>query len=170
MIPVPTRAGGERDVDEVLLREVREADLPILFEHQQDPEAIQMASLKGRDRETFTAHWAKILIDETVTVHTILFNGEVAGTITSFDREGMREVGYLIGKQYWGKGVATMALKEFLRRASVRPLHAVVAKHNPASIRVLEKNGFAITGYRTAPADDRWEEAIEEVLMKLEAP
>jgi RimJ/RimL family protein N-acetyltransferase len=168
MIPGLHRAGGgNRDVDEVRLREVRDGDLPILFENQRDPEAIQLASLKGRDWEAFTAHWAKILVDETVSLYTILFSGEVAGHITSFDREDVREVGYSVGKQYWGKGVATAALKEFLRLTRIRPLHATVAKHNPASIRVLEKCGFTITGYRTAPADERWDEAVEEVLMKL---
>jgi hypothetical protein len=50
----------------------------------------------------------------------------------------VHEVGYLIGKQYWGKGVVTTALKEFLRLESVRPLYATIARHNPASIRVLD--------------------------------
>jgi RimJ/RimL family protein N-acetyltransferase len=161
-------ADGGRDVTQVELRPVREDDLSILFEHQRDPEAIHMAALKPRDREAFTAHWAKILVDETVTLYTILFDGEVAGHITSFDREGLREVGYSIGKEFWGKGVATSALTEFMRLTNVLPLYATVAKHNPASIRVLEKCGFATIGYRTAPADERWEEEVEEVLMKRE--
>ena len=157
-------------MDEVRLREVIEDDLPILFEYQRDPEAVLMSALNARDWDAFTTHFAKILIDETVVIRTVLFNGEVAGTVTSFDREGVREVGYLIGKAYWGRGVATAALREFLRLTSVRPLRAIVAKHNPASVRVLQKNGFAITGYRTAPPDDRWGEKVEEVLMRLEGP
>jgi RimJ/RimL family protein N-acetyltransferase len=144
-----------------------EADLPILFEYQRDPEAVRMSALNARDWDAFTAHVAKNLVDETVALYTILLNGEVAGNIVSFDRDGVREVGYGVGKQYWGRGVATKALTELLRVTNVRPLHATVARHNPASIRVLEKCGFAITGYRTAPADERWDEAVEEVLMKL---
>jgi RimJ/RimL family protein N-acetyltransferase len=120
-------------VDEVQLREVREADLPILFENQRDPEAIRLVALKGRDREDFTVQWAKILVDETVTLYTILFNGAVAGHITSFDREGVREVGYWIGKRYWGKGVATAALEEFLRLARSTPPSPSTTPHRSGS-------------------------------------
>lgn len=49
---------------------------------------------------------------------------------------------YWIGKQYWGKGIATEALLNFLPKLKVRPLYARAAKENPASIRVLEKCGF----------------------------
>ncbi len=64
---------------EVRLREVTEADLPILFEHQSDPEAARMAAFPSRDREAFMAHWARILADPKVTARTILFEGRVAG-------------------------------------------------------------------------------------------
>ncbi|MFN8426694.1 MAG: GNAT family N-acetyltransferase [Anaerolineales bacterium] len=30
-----------------------------------------------------------------------------AGSIGSWDMEGKREVGYWIGKEFWGKGIAT---------------------------------------------------------------
>jgi RimJ/RimL family protein N-acetyltransferase len=54
-------------------------------------------------------------------------------------------VGYWIGKEYWGRGIATAALQEFLTHLKMRPLHAYVAKHNKASIRVLEKCGFKVS-------------------------
>jgi RimJ/RimL family protein N-acetyltransferase len=148
---------------------VTEDDLPILFEHQRDPEAFRMAALKPRDWDAYIEHWGKILDDETLIAYAILLNGTVAGNIVSFGRGGVREVGYWIGKTFWGQGIATAALNEFLRLDEVRPLHATVAKGNAASVRVLEKCGFTVTGHRTAPADDRWDEEVEEVLMKLEA-
>jgi RimJ/RimL family protein N-acetyltransferase len=156
-------------VAEVRLRPVTEEDLPILFEHQRDPDAIQMAALKPREWDAFAERWAKILVDESVTACAIDLDDAVAGHIVSFDRDGVREVGYWIGRAFWGQGIATAALNEFVRMNEFRPLHATVARNNPASIRVLEKCGFMITGYRTAPADDRWDEEIEEVLLKLEA-
>ena len=79
-------------------------------------------------------------------VQTILFNGEVAGNIVCFEQLGEREVGYWLGKQFWGKGIATQALAEFLRSIETRPLYAHVAKHNIGSKRVLEKCGFTIAG------------------------
>src|SRR5205085_7095250 len=42
----------------VALRPVRESDLPVLFEHQADPEAARMAAFPSRDRQAFIAHWA----------------------------------------------------------------------------------------------------------------
>jgi RimJ/RimL family protein N-acetyltransferase len=136
----------------ILLRDVIESDLPIFFEQQLDPVANQMAAFPARDREAFMAHWSKILADETNILKTILFDGQVAGNIVSWEQpdEGSeREVGYWLGREYWGKGIATRALSLFLEQITARPLYAYVAKHNLASIRVLEKCGFTITGEDT---------------------
>jgi RimJ/RimL family protein N-acetyltransferase len=150
----------------VHLRDVSEDDLPIFFEHQLDPEANEMAALTPRDEEEFILHWAKILRDETVVKRTILFDGSVAGSVVSFERGGKREVGYWIGREYWGRGIATRALSQFLDHVPARPLFAHVAKHNVASIRVLEKCGFRVSGHATAPASERGEE-VEELILKL---
>jgi RimJ/RimL family protein N-acetyltransferase len=60
----------------------------------------------------------------------------------SFEMEGKREVGYWVGREYWGKGIATKALKKFLEYEKRRPLYGYVAIHNKGSRRVLEKCGF----------------------------
>lgn len=126
----------------VALREVVESDLPIFFEQQLDPEATQMANFPSRDRDTFMAHWAKILPNPNNRTRAIVFNGQVAGNIASFEQHGRREVGYWLGKEFWGKGIATRALATFLVQETVRPLYGYVVKHNIASQRVLEKCGF----------------------------
>lgn len=93
------------------------------------------------------AHWKnKIMADDSVLVKTILFNGSAAGNIVCFEQLGEREVGYWLGKEYWGKGIATQALAEFLKYVDTRPLYAHVAKQNIASRRVLEKCGFTVSG------------------------
>jgi RimJ/RimL family protein N-acetyltransferase len=130
----------------VQLRDVIEADLPVFYQHQLDPEANRMAAFTARDRDAFMAHWARILVDGSVMAKTVLFDGQVAGNVVSFDMEGQRLVGYWIGKGHWGKGVATRALSAFLEQETARPLHARVAASNLASIRVLEKCGFAVAG------------------------
>ena len=133
--------------DHVQLRDVIETDLPIFFEQQLDPEAVSMAAFPSRGQEAFMAHWRnKIMADDSVLVKTILFNGSVAGNIVCFEQLGEREVGYWLGKEYWGKGIATQALAEFLKYVDTRPLYAHVAKHNIASRRVLEKCGFKVSG------------------------
>jgi RimJ/RimL family protein N-acetyltransferase len=130
----------------IQLRDVMESDLPIFFEHQSDPEASRMASLPSRTRDGFMAYWKKILVDESVQIKTILYNGAVAGNIVCFEQLGDREVGYWLGKEFWGKGIATQALEEFLGQIKTRPLYAHVAKHNIGSRRVLEKCGFVVSG------------------------
>ncbi len=70
----------------------------------------------------------------------------------------MAHFGYWIGREYWGKGIASAALADFLDVVEDRPLHARVAKHNAGSIRVLEKCGFARCG-----------ENDEELVFRLDA-
>jgi len=131
----------------VRLREVRETDLPELYEHQLDPVATRMADFPSRDRETFMAHWrTKVLADPENVVRTIEYDGAVAGNIGSWRAGDERLVGYWIARAHWGKGIATRALAELLTIVTERPLHASVAKHNAGSIRVLEKCGFARSG------------------------
>jgi RimJ/RimL family protein N-acetyltransferase len=81
-------------------------------------------------------------------------------------RSGQPEVTYWIGKEYWGNGVATRALSAFLESARVRPLHARAAKDNVASLRVLEKCGFVITGEDKGFSNARGEE-VEEFILTL---
>ncbi len=128
----------------VRLREVTPDDLPVFYEHQRDGVAVRMAAFAARELEAFTEHWTRLLASGTVLKRTVLVDGEVAGNIVSWNHDGAREVGYWIGREFWGRGVATEALAAFLRDEATRPLFAHVARHNAASIRVLEKCGFAI--------------------------
>ena len=130
----------------VSLREVRPGDLPILFEHQLDPEGARLAAFTSRDRNAFMAHWAKIMANPACAVRVILADGSVAGNIGAWTDGAERLVGYWIGREFWGRGIASAALAQFLNYEATRPLTARVAKHNPASIQVLRKAGFAPTG------------------------
>ena len=154
-------------IDAVLLPDVAEGDLPVFFEHQRDPEACRMAAFPARDREAFMAHWkVKVLGNDTVVKQTILFSDQVAGHIVCFEQSGRRLVGYWLGKHFWGKGLATRALSEFLVHEQTRPLDAYVAKHNLASIRVLEKCGFRRSVGDCAQARVG-ADGVEEFLMTL---
>lgn len=143
---------------EVILRDVAEEDLLIFYAHQLEPEAVQMADFPSRDRATFLTHWHRILAEPTGPTKTILFNGQVAGNIVSFEQAGRTEVGYWLGKDYWGRGVATHALSAFLDHIPDRPLYAHVARHNIASLRVLQKCGFTISG----ETSDEFELTLED--------
>lgn len=152
-----------------ILRDTTEADLPLFFEWQRDPVANQMAAFTAKDptdREAFRAHWTKILRDDAIIKKTILFGSRVIGSIARFEWLGRPNVTYWIGREYWGRGLATEALSQFLQDVKTRPLYASAAKDNLASIRVLQKCGFAITGSAKAFANARGEE-IEEVTLEL---
>lgn len=129
---------------DLVLREPVEADLPIFYEQQLDPVAAEMAAFPPRAREPFMAHWKKIMADRSVRLRTILSEGSVAGNVVSFEQSGEREVGYWLGREYWGRGIATAALRQFLEQETTRPLYAHVARHNIGSRRVLEKCGFRL--------------------------
>ena len=116
----------------------------------------------------FTAHWTRILNDSAVCKRTILFEGQVVGHISKFEQFGEPEISYWIGKEYWGKGIATSALSAFLHTVTERPLYGRAAKDNLASQRVLEKCGFTLQGCNRDFANARGEE-IEEVIFTLTA-
>jgi RimJ/RimL family protein N-acetyltransferase len=142
-----------------VLRDVVESDLDAFYEHQREPEANEMAIFPARDRDAFDAHWRKILADDSAIQKTIVDEGQVAGNIGSWEQDGRRLVGYWVGREFWGRGVATRALQEFVRDVTDRPLHAWVATSNVGSIRVLEKCGFVQVDSRTTD--------VEELLFEL---
>lgn len=146
----------------VTLRAVRDDDLPIFFEHQSDPEANRMANFPARDRDAFMTHWAKIPGDASNWVRTVDVDGAVAGNVVSWVHGEERDVGYWIGRQHWGKGIATAALTSFLTLLEERPLFAHVVEHNVGSIRVLEKCGFVRSGTVHLP-----DEGVTELLFRL---
>ena len=157
-------------VDDITLRDVQDADEPIFFAQQNDPDAGRMAAFPIRDRAAHAAPWVKVRATPGAIVRTILCGGAVAGNVLSYERDGRRLVGYWIGRDFWGRGIASRALALFLDVERTRPLDAFVAKHNAGSIRVLEKNGFVRIGEDIIPAEEAGGgPAVEEWLMRREA-
>ncbi len=134
---------GQTSAASIRLRPVTKEDLPALFEHQRDPLASRMAAFPPRNRGEFMAHWNKILRDADCTTLVIQDGPALAGSLFCFTREGRRVVGYWIDREFWGRGIATAALRQFLALETRRPLYAEVAQTSAASIRVLEKCGFS---------------------------
>ena len=123
-----------------------------------------MAAFPARERDAFFAHWrTKVLGSAEAAKQTIVVNGAVAGHIGSWAQGSERLVGYWIGKEYWGQGVATAALAEFVAtHETARPLRAFVATTNAGSVRVLEKCGFRRVGEPHVGED-----GVEELVMEL---
>jgi RimJ/RimL family protein N-acetyltransferase len=153
------------------LREVEDRDLGVLFEHANDRDAKRMAAFTSPaadDRTSFEQRWARLRSDASTTNRVIEIDGRVVGHIASFDLEGEREITYWIGREDWGRGIATRALQELLQLETTRPLYARAASDNAASIRVLTKCGFRIVGEGRGFAHGRGEET-DEVVLRLEA-
>jgi RimJ/RimL family protein N-acetyltransferase len=153
----------------VTLRDVLESDLDTFFIQQQDPQANYMAAFTSEhpaDVNAFTIKWAKILGDKTFVKQTILYDSRIAGHIIRFQQHGQPEITYWLGREYWGKGVATRALGLFLKLVTERPMYARVAQDNIASLHVLQKNGFIITGEDKGYANARGKD-VKEYLLTL---
>ncbi|WP_417455760.1 GNAT family N-acetyltransferase [Kordiimonas sp.] len=135
--------------DDVRLRPHQAADFETLVTFVDDEEAFFLAGGGTRDTSA-PAMQARIeaYITKDARFAVVLYEGAVAGYVAAFEREGMLEVSYWIGRDFWGKGIASRALGLWVteRAKDSNELHARVAKDHTASIRVLEKNGFQVAG------------------------
>jgi RimJ/RimL family protein N-acetyltransferase len=148
-----------------MLRDVTESDLPVFFEQQLDPEAVEMAAFPAREREPFFEHWHRTMSDDSCVLKAIVSDGDVVGNMLSWERDGKRLVGYWLGREFWGRGLATRALAELVEELD-RPLYAEVSKTNIGSIRVLEKCGFRAIE-TTVEHDEKLGGDIELLVMEL---
>lgn len=154
-------------IDNITIREVEPSDIETFYQHQLDPEAIRMAAFVVKDRKdkvVFSTHWEKILNSPQNINRTIVAGGKVAGYIACFPDGEHLEVTYWLGREFWGKGLATLALTRMLELVVERPVFARAAADNIGSIKVLEKCGFKIIGKDKGFANGRGEETEEHIL------
>ncbi|MFI9174735.1 GNAT family N-acetyltransferase [Streptomyces lincolnensis] len=154
---------------QIVLREVHDSDLPVFFRQMNDPEALRMAAFTPKDpadRDAFEAQWKRNRASDAV-LRTVLADGDVVGSAAVYGEPGEREVTYWVDRAYWGRGIATAALRALLDEVPERPLYARAAADNTGSWRVLEKCGFRLTARASGYANARGEE-IDEVVLVLE--
>lgn len=154
---------------EIVLRSTLETDLDIFFNIQLEQEGIYMAAFTSADPSNKSAYmekWKRLLVDPTINIRTILYNNEIAGSVSKYEIDGEAEITYWIGKKFWGKGIASESLKDFLMIEKKRPIRGRVAFDNFGSKRVLEKNGFVQIGTDRGFANARGME-IEEFVYIL---
>ena len=86
--------------------------------------------------------------------YAITYKGELAGSVGLIPQKDVHrlsaEVGYWVGEDYWGKGIATEAVKLITmygkKEFGLMRFYAGVYEYNKASMRVLEKAGFTLEG------------------------
>ena len=137
--------GRKLAAEEVLLRPVEAADVPLFFAHANDVEALRVAALLPEgpgDWAAFRARWTRWLAHAGTLVRTVVCEGNVVGYLISFPRLGRREVGGWFARASWGRGIATASLRALLLLDLTRPLHARAAADNLGALRVLNSCGF----------------------------
>jgi [ribosomal protein S5]-alanine N-acetyltransferase len=153
----------------ITLTKTEADDLNILFQFQLDKEGIYLAAFTPKDpsdKNAYIEKYSKFLTDPTINMRTIRINDEIAGSISKFVMEGDNEITYWIDRKFWGQGIATTALKNFLKIEQTRPIYGRVAFDNVGSMKVLEKCGFIKIGADKGFANARQTE-IEEYIYKL---
>jgi RimJ/RimL family protein N-acetyltransferase len=154
-------------ISHVRLRDIVPDDLPRIYEFNLDPDANRLAGTIPRSAAAFKTNWENTLADSNVVAKAISVGDVLAGYISCFQRDGIHSVGYWVGKNFWGQGIASRALVLLLNEVTIRPLHAQAATSNRASLRVLQKCGFVIRSAQVESADDRYLEC-EVAFLVLE--
>jgi RimJ/RimL family protein N-acetyltransferase len=147
------------EASRVRLRPLAQADAPALFEMFRDPEVVRYWSrpaMRALDE-------ARVLVEDILQGYrdgTLLQIGverradqALLGTCTlyRFDWSNRRaEIGYALGRPYWGRGwmhEALVALIEYaFVRLDLRRLEADIDPQNAASARSLVRLGFQLEG------------------------
>ncbi len=149
------------------LREVRPEDLDAFFDHQQDERANIMSAFAPRnpaDRGVFDYHWNQLLSDENTTVRTIDADGEAAGALICDEHDGVADLSFWTAQEYWGRGLTTAAVDEFLAEYTRRPVRAHVPSDNAGSIKVLTRRGFVVVGEEKVFSNARAEVVTEQIM------
>lgn len=106
----------------------------------------------AKNADSFLAAAMKPTGEESI--YAIDVGGQAVGAIGIHPRVNEErhtaEIGYWLGEAYWGRGIATTAVRSLAQRAldetDLYRLFANVFSSNPASMRVLEKAGFQREG------------------------
>jgi ribosomal-protein-alanine N-acetyltransferase len=135
-----------------VLRNWQLQDAPALQKHADNVKIA--ACLLDRFPSPYTLADAEFFInlkinEDKVANLPIVINNEVCGVIGIDNLNEVDEtplIGYWLSEQYWGRGIATEAVKLFagyaFKNLELTGLNAEVSGINPASMRVLEKAGF----------------------------
>ncbi|MDR3679612.1 MAG: GNAT family N-acetyltransferase [Flavipsychrobacter sp.] len=153
----------------LILKPTKVEDLEHLFQFQLDEEASYLAAFMPKDPTDKTAYIKKmtsLLAYPTVNMRTIFVNDRIVGSVSKFEMEGEAEITYWVDRNFWGQGIMTQALKDFLTIEHTRPIMGRVAFDNLGSQRVLEKCGFEKIGKDIGFANARQAE-IEAFIYKL---
>jgi [ribosomal protein S5]-alanine N-acetyltransferase len=156
---MPLPAFAPIETERLSIRPVEASDLPALLDVNRDPEVTRYlpydAWTGAAEGEAWLARMEKLVAGgdacQLVIVERDL--GRAIGTCLVFrysDRDRLAEIGYVLGRAYWGRGYMLEALTALIGAAfnavHLRRLEANVAGPNFASLKLLERTGFVHEG------------------------
>jgi len=139
----------------MILRDFTQTDIPLLLVYLNNTKVTQFIS--ASIPQPYTNDDALWWINEGSQSEFIkaievngVFVGCISATIGDFEYNRSAELGYWLGEEHWGQGIATNAVKVFSKdlfeNTQLTRLFVSVVNENKASIRVLEKNNFEHEG------------------------
>jgi len=160
-MPQPLRQHDHRGVrlagDGFVLRPWHASDLPDLLAHADDARVVR--GLSDRFPHPYTRlDGERFLAGEVIDLNDPVFAIEVDGracggigaVVGQADRRHSAQMGYWLGHALWGRGLMTKAVAVYapwlIEAMALYRLQASVLDSNPASARVLQKNGFEEEG------------------------
>ncbi|GAB3515447.1 GNAT family N-acetyltransferase [Pseudoxanthomonas daejeonensis] len=145
--------------DGFVLRAWHAGDLESLLVHADDPQVPR--GLSDRFPHPYTRADGEAFLGGRVVeldgpLLAIEIDGQACGSIAARPGAGERahaaELGYWLGRRHWGQGLMTRVVGTYLGwvvpTLALQRVEASVLDGNPASARVLEKNGFQEEGVR----------------------
>jgi len=160
----------------VVLRWISENDIDGLYDVFSDPQVMRYWSTGPLPDRQAAAKMQREIADGNVKETMMKWglalreSDSLIGTTTLFNLNldnGRAEIGYAMGRAYWGRGYMHEALEALVSHAfevlQMRRLEADVDPRNAASIRTLERLGFQREGFLR----ERWhvEGEIQDALF-----
>jgi RimJ/RimL family protein N-acetyltransferase len=139
------------------VRQFRAADAASLARHANDRQVwLNLRDLFPHPYTLEDAEWyiARVAEEAPVTRFAIDVDGEAVGSVglilgSDIERRSA-EIGYWLGRAYWGRGITSAAVAAVtdyaFRELDLLRVFAVPFAHNAASVRVLEKAGYQREG------------------------
>jgi [ribosomal protein S5]-alanine N-acetyltransferase len=159
--------------ERLVLRRPHVDDLDAMFEIMSNPSAMRYWSTLPHADRNVTRPWLDKKIARNAEVgedYFIELDGRVIGEVGA---GRLPDFGFMIHPDFWGRGFATEASTAFIahafRNTAASELRADVDPRNVASLRVLDRLGFAETGRaeRTFLLGDEW---CDSVYLALQRP
>ena len=136
--------------ERLILRKIELSDLPDVYEYAKDPEVSKYLLWKPHENIGFTKRYLKYL-QKLYKTHSfydwgITYNGKLVGTVgfTHFNLpNNSAEIGYVLNRKFWKKGIASEAVTEIIKfgfeRLNLNRIEAIYLPENEMSKRLLQR-------------------------------